>query len=60
MRVGRVRVGAGVDGATRGGQVLSAPALGQQTQDGGDDDEDQDEASNGNADGELALVEADG
>ena len=59
MRVGSVGVGSGVDGAARGGQVLSAPALRQQAQDRGDDDQDEDEASNGNADGELALVEAD-
>jgi hypothetical protein len=59
VRVGRVGVGPAVDGRPGRGQVLPPPALGQEAEDRGDDDEHEYEAGDRDADRKVALREAD-
>ena len=59
-RVGSVRVRAGVDGRSRRGEVLAPASSCEEDEDGEDDYGDQDQACDGDADGEVALWEADG
>ena len=59
-RVGSVGVRAGVDGRSRRREVLASSSSREEDEDGEDDYGDQDQARDGDADGEVALREADG
>ena len=59
MRECRVGVWPGVDAGAGGGEVLPPPALGEQAQDGRDHDQHEEQAGDRDADGEVALGEAD-
>lgn len=59
MGVGRVGVRSGIDGGSCGGQILSPSALGQETEDRGDDDQDEDQTGDGDPDSKVSLGEAD-
>ena len=59
-RVSSVGVRPTVNRRPRGRQVFTPSSLGDEARDGNDDNEDQDQAGNGDADGKVPLGKADG